>query len=127
MGEYENKDDEEVLLLAGLSGFVRHERPPTWRHWLWACMEQSASEHYRIRWLSAVAVAVSCFSQLLIFVATINFIVASVPGAAREVDSATRAVETFCSLCFTAEFALRFCACPCRTSNPKLLCSQRQF
>lgn len=105
------------------------------REWLWAVVEEPASEHYRSVILRRVSLTWSYFTQTVIMVSVINLMVDSLPElqqrSGRSGTDATRAIEFACIMVFTFEFLLRVAACPC--TLPKgakeygTLITQREF
>eukprot|EP00756_Hemistasia_phaeocysticola_P029517 Hpha_TRINITY_DN16237_c1_g1::TRINITY_DN16237_c1_g1_i1::g.16474::m.16474 len=89
--------------------------PESCREWVWAMVEQPASEIYSSTAVRIPSLIISFFLQFLILVSICNMVVESLPdyqkregGAGTEV---TFAVETTCIAFFTLEFLTRWVSC----------------
>lgn len=128
-GTYDGTETQEIAKLVGLPSFVHHDRPDTWRHWLWAIMDPQTSEQYRTIWLKQLSLCIACGSQVVILLSTVNLLMESLPDKSEHLKNSLKSIETFCASIFTAEFVLRFVACPCQNEigDEATLISQRTY
>eukprot|EP00755_Sulcionema_specki_P002139 Sspe_Gene.118126::Locus_110891_Transcript_1_1_Confidence_1.000_Length_1055::g.118126::m.118126/K04899/KCNF1; potassium voltage-gated channel subfamily F member 1 len=100
----------------------RYHEPPNCRAWVWAMVEQQASQDYPIRWLSIVSLAVSMTTQIAILVSIAVMVVESLPSmqsddGQKAGNRVTFATEAACIGVFTLELLVRVASCP----HPKRL------
>eukprot|EP00756_Hemistasia_phaeocysticola_P050992 Hpha_TRINITY_DN26176_c0_g1::TRINITY_DN26176_c0_g1_i1::g.155372::m.155372/K04886/KCNB2; potassium voltage-gated channel Shab-related subfamily B member 2 len=129
-GVLPNATDEELL-----EQLREKECPPprSMQEWLWAIMEQPASQCYaEPDWLGRVSWVVSWVGQLTILASVVNMVVESLESMrdeyGNEGTSGTLAVEIICLIIFSVEFILRCAACPVKKENTRgPMMTQREF
>eukprot|EP00756_Hemistasia_phaeocysticola_P015270 Hpha_TRINITY_DN15396_c6_g4::TRINITY_DN15396_c6_g4_i1::g.88914::m.88914/K04874/KCNA1; potassium voltage-gated channel Shaker-related subfamily A member 1 len=133
--QWEMTEEEQCdifdLLVAGefpssfLHPDIRQMGTPVYkREWLWAIMEQSASDFYRAppagsgpKWLARVAACMVIGSQVVVVVSALLLLIESlndyqIDNGDKSGTSFTRGLEICCTTLFIIELVLRTAACP---------------